>query len=297
MVWIAEQIRALSLIVVTVLTTMAAAAGSAPTVATATTTCAPFAAAPVAGGRYIVQQNEWNSHERQCIRVNGTSWTIMAADFHTATNGPPATYPSIYTGCHWGTCTASRGLPIRIRNLTSARSSWSTTLVPTGAYDVAYDLWTNTTRAMEGQPDGSEIMIWLSSRGAVQPGGSRVAAVRMAGAMWAGMDHADERVELRRVQAGPRNGVGAHAEHRRVREGQRASRFDEGGLVPDRGRGRVRDLERRRWAGDEILFVLGLVGLAHHLVRGPVSANRKPCPTHPNSPNITSDAPMISTFR
>ena len=184
MVWIAEQIRALSLIVVTVLTTMATAAGSAPTAATATTTCAPFAAVPVTRGRYIVQQNEWNSHERQCIRVNGTSWTIMAADFHTATNGPPATYPSIYTGCHWGTCTASRGLPIRIRNLTSARSSWSTTLVPTGAYDVAYDLWTNTTRSTEGQPDGSEIMIWLSSRGAVQPAGSRVAAVRMAGAMW-----------------------------------------------------------------------------------------------------------------
>jgi len=48
---------------------------------------------------------------------------------------------------------------------------------------------------------------------------------------------------------------------------------------------------------DEILLVLGLVGLPHHLVREPVIANRRPCPTHPNSPNITSDAPMISTFR
>src|SRR5437016_1803357 len=65
---------------------------------------APFGRVPVAGGRYIVQQNEWNSNERQCIRVSGTRWTITVADFHTATDGPPATYPSIYTGCHWGTC-------------------------------------------------------------------------------------------------------------------------------------------------------------------------------------------------
>ena len=93
MVWIAEQIRALSLIVVTVLTTMAAAAGSAPTVATATTTCAPFGAVSVTRGRYIIQQNEWNSNEKQCIRVSGTRWTITVADFHTATDGPPATYP------------------------------------------------------------------------------------------------------------------------------------------------------------------------------------------------------------
>jgi hypothetical protein len=36
---------------------------------------------------------------------------------------------------------------------------------------------------------------------------------------------------------------------------------------------------------------------AHHLVRGPVIADRRLFPTHPNSPNITSEAPMISTFR
>ncbi len=155
-----------------------------PTQATTSTTCARFGTVSVAGGAYIVQQNEWNSQKRQCIRVTGTSWTITAADFNTATNGPPATYPSIYTGCHWGTCTASRGLPIRIRNVTSARSSWSTTLVPTGAYDVAYDLWTNTTRATWGQPDGSEIMIWLSSRGAVQPAGTKVATVSIGGVSW-----------------------------------------------------------------------------------------------------------------
>jgi len=60
------------------------------------------------------------------------------------------------------------------------------------------------------------------------------------------MDHADERLELRCVSADARDGVGAHAEHRRVREGQRAPRFDDGGLVPDRRRGRIRDLEGRQ---------------------------------------------------
>ena len=185
MVRIAEQLRALNIVLfMAVAAILANTVQTVPTQATTSTTCARFGTVSDAGGAYIVQQNEWNSQKRQCIRVTGTSWTITAADFNTATNGPPATYPSIYTGCHWGTCTASRGLPIRIRNVTSARSSWSTTLVPTGAYDVAYDLWTNTTRATWGQPDGSEIMIWLSSRGAVQPAGTKVATVSIGGVSW-----------------------------------------------------------------------------------------------------------------
>jgi hypothetical protein len=35
----------------------------------------------------------------------------------------------------------------------------------------------------------------------------------------------------------------------------------------------------------------------HHVVAAPVTANRRLCPAHPNRPNITSEAPRISTFR
>lgn len=45
------------------------------------TTCEPFATVPVADGRFIVQQNEWNSTLTQCIRVEGTAWRIASASF------------------------------------------------------------------------------------------------------------------------------------------------------------------------------------------------------------------------
>jgi hypothetical protein len=139
---------------------------------------------PVADGKYIVQQNEWNSHKRQCIGVTGTSWRITAASFRNRTNGPPASFPSIFTGCHWGLCSTSGRLPLRVGRLSSVRSSWSTKQVSSGAYNVAFDLWTNSQPTTSGQPNGSEIMIWLSSRGEAQPAGSKVARVRIAGASW-----------------------------------------------------------------------------------------------------------------
>jgi hypothetical protein len=150
----------------------------------ATTTCDRFGTVSVSSGSYIVQENEWNSSRPQCMSVSGTSWTLTTANFHKRTSGPPATYPSIFRGCHRSLCTTSSGLPIRVSDLSSARSSWSTKQVSTGAYNTAYDLWTNTTPSTAGQADGSEIMIWLTSRGSVQPAGSKVATARVAGATW-----------------------------------------------------------------------------------------------------------------
>jgi cellulose 1,4-beta-cellobiosidase len=55
-------------------------------------------------------------------------------------------------------------------------TSWSTTQ-PGGsnAYDVAYDIWFNSTPTTTGQPNGAELMIWLNHNGSVQPFGSQVA--------------------------------------------------------------------------------------------------------------------------
>jgi Glycosyl hydrolase family 12 len=155
-----------------------------PSAYAATTTCAPFGTVSVAGGGYIVQQNEWNSRKEQCISVSGTSWIVTIASFRTPTAGPPASYPSIFKGCHWGLCSLSTGLPIQVGKLTRARSSWRTSQVAAGAYSVSYDIWTNSTRSTAGQPNGSEIMIWLASRGRVQPAGSRVGTVTVGGASW-----------------------------------------------------------------------------------------------------------------
>ncbi|MEC3992347.1 cellulose binding domain-containing protein [Actinacidiphila sp. DG2A-62] len=149
----------------------------------ATTTCQPQDT--IAAGDYTIQANEWNSTAQQCITYNGgTAWSIDTANFNLPTNGAPATYPSIFKGCHWGDCTPNSGLPIQVSKLGSATSSWSTTQVGSGAYDVAYDLWINSTPTTAGQPDGTEIMIWLNSRGGVQPFGGKTGTSTAAGHSW-----------------------------------------------------------------------------------------------------------------
>ena len=159
------------------------AAHAAP--AAGTTNCEQWGTLPLQGGEYTLQGNEWNSTSPQCVTATGGSaWSVSTANFNLTTAGPPATYPSVYKGCHWGACTTGSHLPIQVGNLASATSSWSTVQPASGAYDVAYDLWTNSTPTTIGQPDGSEIMIWLNSRGGVQPFGSRTATSTAAGHTW-----------------------------------------------------------------------------------------------------------------
>jgi len=153
-----------------------------------TSTCSPTAVVSVAGDEYRVQANEWNSSAQQCLTIDTSTgaWSVSTANFNLATNGAPATYPSIYKGCHWGNCTtANVGMPIQVSKIGSAVTSWSTTQVSSGAYDVAYDIWTNSTPTTSGQPNGTEVMIWLNSRGGVQPFGSQTATgVTVAGHTW-----------------------------------------------------------------------------------------------------------------
>lgn len=123
-------------------------------------------------GEYVVQNNEWNSDSPQCVATyGGTSWAVTANQ-NVPLNGPPASYPSVFKGSHWGQNTINSGLPLQVSKLTSVTSSWSTSQPDSGAYDVAYDIWFNSTSTTSGQPDGTELMIWLNSRGQVQPFGS-----------------------------------------------------------------------------------------------------------------------------
>ncbi len=148
------------------------------------TNCQPQGSVSLAGGEYTLQNNEWNSSDPQCVTAtSGTAWTVSTANFNLS-GGAPATYPSIYKGCHWGACTTNSGLPIQVGNLGSATSSWSTDQPGSGAYDVAYDLWTNSAPTTGGQPDDSEIMIWINSRGGVGPFGSKTGTVSAGGLNW-----------------------------------------------------------------------------------------------------------------
>ncbi|MEV3853776.1 cellulose binding domain-containing protein [Streptomyces sp. NPDC050095] len=160
--------------------------GADPAAAAPVTDCTQWGTTEMQGGTYTYQQNEWNSSARQCVGVDTATgaWKVTEANFSLTTAGPPATYPSSYKGCHWGACTTNSGLPIRVSELGSARSTFDTTQVASGVWDAAYDLWFNSTPTTDDQPDGTELMIWINHRGGVQPIGSRTATVTLDGRTW-----------------------------------------------------------------------------------------------------------------
>ena len=147
----------------------------------ATSTLCNEQTAAVAGGGYIVQNNEYDSSASECVTTDGNAdFTVANSAIANATNGSPGAYPSIYQGCHWGSC-SSGGLtssPVPVSALTAGKvtTSWSTTQTGSGAYDVAYDIWYNQTPTTTGQPNGTEMMVWLNHNGSVQPFGSEVAS-------------------------------------------------------------------------------------------------------------------------
>lgn len=81
--------------------------------AATTTLCGQFDTVNTANG-YVVQNNIWNGPSNsQCIQVDTATgaFTVTRANHSLGTSGPPAAYPSIFKGCHWGQCSAGSGLP------------------------------------------------------------------------------------------------------------------------------------------------------------------------------------------
>jgi hypothetical protein len=146
--------------------------------------CGTFQTVDVEGRQYVAQNNVWGASTAQCIDVTGPVFKVSRSEHANPTNGAPASYPSIFEGCHWEDCTVGSELPIQVDDLDTARTTWQVTATPDGAWNAAYDVWFKTDPA-PGPPDGAELMIWLDSRGGVQPAGSIVARdVPLAGATW-----------------------------------------------------------------------------------------------------------------
>jgi len=181
----------------------------------ATTSLTGMQSAPVAGGAYTVQNNEWGSGAPESITTSGNvGFTVTNSSIDNETNGAPGSYPSIYAGCHWGNCTHG-GLgahPVQVARLTgpeTVTTSWKTRQ-PGGsaAYDVAYDLWFNRTPSATGQPDGAELMVWLNHHGSVQPFGSQVGTAIIGGVsyqVWEGAQSWGDTVSY--VMASPSTSV------------------------------------------------------------------------------------------
>lgn len=119
-------------------------------------------------------------------------------------NHAPASYPSIYNGCHYDQCTkpalTKEGVmrdggpyPLQVNQITSIPSHWvvdTTKAKSTAVYDVAYDIWLDRNSPRDAshvvinsgtaplpsdphtlyQNDGLEIMIWINNKG-YTPGG------------------------------------------------------------------------------------------------------------------------------
>jgi cellulose 1,4-beta-cellobiosidase len=180
-------------------TATAATTSGASTSAASTRLCA-LQTSPVDGGAYTVQNDEWGSAAPECINTDGgADFTVTNSSIANATDSYPGGYPSIYKGCHWGSCTVGSGLPIQASAITARRvtTSWSTAQPGGGNdYDVAYDIWFNRTPATSGQPNGTELMIWLNHNGPVQPFGTQVGSdVSLGGRsynVWYGRQSANE---------------------------------------------------------------------------------------------------------
>lgn len=146
--------------------------------------CDPFGTVDINDKEYVVQNNEWNSDRKQCVAVSGTEFWVTQGSFNLPTDGPPATYPAIFKGCHWGNCTRNSGMPVQVASLPAVTSSWAVTVPESAAFDVGYDLWFNREPSTGGQPNGAELMVWPNHGGGVQPAGSQVATITVAGATW-----------------------------------------------------------------------------------------------------------------
>ncbi len=148
--------------------------------ATNPTTLCHSQTAPVDSRGYTVENNEWGSGEPECITADGSAgFKVASSSIANSTYSAPGGYPAIYKGCHWGACTPGSGFPVQVSDIRAGTvtTSWSTSQ-PGGSndYDVAYDIWFNQTPTTTGQPNGTELMIWLNHHGPVQPFGSKVAS-------------------------------------------------------------------------------------------------------------------------
>jgi cellulose 1,4-beta-cellobiosidase len=148
-------------------------------------TLTAFQSAEVLGNRYRVQANEWGSSAPFSIANDGcASFRIATSEINAPANGAPGAYPSLYRGCHWGTCTTNSGLPLQVGDIGigAVMTSIDGSLITTGAWSYAYDIWFNrASQTTNNSGNGLEMMVWLAKNGPVQPAGAVVAGNAMIG--------------------------------------------------------------------------------------------------------------------
>jgi hypothetical protein len=143
--------------------------------------CEKFGSAPVAGGRFEVQNDAWGASTPQCTTAFDTGFSVAAS--HDNDSGPAA-YPSIVWGCNHGNCTKGTPWPRPLSDMGDVRSSWAVTVPDNGRYNASYDIWLDPTPRRDGNNTGAELMIWMVRAGGIDPIGDKVGTTNLAGAAW-----------------------------------------------------------------------------------------------------------------
>ncbi|MER7005437.1 cellulose binding domain-containing protein [Dactylosporangium sp. NPDC000555] len=131
---------------------------------------------------YVVMNNVWGADTAQCLDVTDSGFAVTA-DHSKRTDGAPASYPAVYFGCHYNTCSNGTNLPIRVGEISSATSSVTFSYPNSGVYDAAYDIWLDPAPREDGV-NRQELMIWFNRQGQVQPVGTRTGSVTIGGRTW-----------------------------------------------------------------------------------------------------------------
>jgi hypothetical protein len=136
--------------------------------------------------KYVVQNNRWKGSNTQCINVTETpaGFTITTQQNVMPTSGPPASYPNIYIGCRYDTCSPNSFLPMQVKSMVQVTSGLNYTYGSDNAiFDASYDIWFDPQPKKTGV-NQLEVMIWLNHQGSIQPVGKSVGEVTLRGQKW-----------------------------------------------------------------------------------------------------------------
>lgn len=134
----------------------------------------------VAGGRFLVNPNEWNAVGGLCVRTGeGTDFQVTRSGVAKGTIVDAERGPGAYA--HITTPPTDGTLPIRVDRLRSATSSWRVKTVDAGIYNASYDLWFSSVPGQCTFTESAELMIWIDSR-EKQPNGKRTGVLRVGDA-------------------------------------------------------------------------------------------------------------------
>ncbi|MFG2359284.1 cellulose binding domain-containing protein [Streptomyces sp. NPDC048521] len=178
----ARSVRGLLGALLTSLAALAALVSTASAARADTTICEPFGSTTIQD-RYVVQNNRWGTSDPQCITATDSGFRITRADGSVPTDGAPKSYPSVYNGCHYATCSPGTSLPARLSTVAGAPTGITYSYVGDAVYDAAYDIWLDPTPRTDGV-NRTEIMVWFNRVGSIQPVGSQVGTATVAGRQW-----------------------------------------------------------------------------------------------------------------